>query len=256
MSSDPAVRARHVGKAYQIFERYDDRLKQALFGWYKNFYKESWALRDVSLEIGRNECVGFVGRNGSGKTTFLQLVCGITKPSKGDLRVAGRIAPILALGSAFDLDLSGRQNAYVAGAMLGMSRAALNAKMDAIADFACLGEYFDQPVKFYSSGMQARVSFAVCTQADPDIMVVDEALAVGDGAFQEKCHVFFDEFRKRGTLLFVSHSQELTRKICDRVVWIDKGVLRMQGPPGEVLDAYEQSLVDEPEAPKRFELEG
>jgi len=255
MSSEIVVHARNIGKAYQIFDRYDDRLKQALFGRFKDFHHKYWALRDVSLDILRNECVGFVGRNGSGKTTFLQLVCGITKPTKGDLRVVGRIAPILALGSAFDMELSGRQNAFVAGAMLGMTRKKLDERMNAIADFACLGEFFDQPVKFYSSGMQARIAFAVCTQADPDVLVVDEALAVGDGAFQEKCHTFIEEFRRRGTLLFVSHSTELTKKMCDRVVWIDKGYVRMAGDPTEVIDAYERSLAEEQESGQRFHFE-
>jgi len=255
MSSESIVIAKNVGKAYQIFERYDDRLKQVFFGKFRDYHKKYWALRSVSLEIGKGECVGFVGRNGSGKTTFLQLVCGITRPTTGDLKVVGRIAPILALGSSFDMELSGRENSFIAGAMLGISRKKLDERIGAIEEFAGLGDFFDQPVKLYSSGMQARVAFAVCTQSDADILVVDEALSVGDGAFQAKCLDFIERFRNNGgTLLFVSHSADTTSKICDRVVWLDRGVVRMIGTPGEVIPAYENDLVTGKEPEKRFQF--
>ena len=255
MSSEIVVHAKNLGKAYQIYDRYDDRLKQVLFGRFRDYYHSYWALRDVSLDIRRGECVGFVGRNGSGKTTFLQVVCGITAPTIGDLRVVGSIAPILSLGAAFDLDLTGRQNAYIAGAILGLGRKELDDKIEAVADFACLGDFFDQPVKLYSSGMQARIAFAVCTQASPDILIVDEALAVGDSAFQKKCYDFITEFRKKGTLLFVSHSTALTRQICDKVVWIDSGRVRMSGDPNEVCDAYEKEILTGDESSERFDFE-
>ncbi len=255
MSSEVVIQAKNLGKAYQIYERYDDRLKQVFFGRFRDYFHKYWALQDISLEVYKGECVGFVGRNGSGKTTFLQVVCGITAPTSGDIRVVGSIAPILSLGAAFDLDLTGRQNAYIAGAILGVPRSQMDARIEAIAEFACLGDFFDQPVKLYSSGMQARIAFAVCTQASPDILIVDEALAVGDSAFQQKCYQFIEDFRKQGTLLFVSHSTDLTRQMCDRVIWIDRGSIRMSGKPDEVCDAYEKDLAKAEESSERFEFD-
>ncbi|MDE2577443.1 MAG: ABC transporter ATP-binding protein [Hyphomicrobiales bacterium] len=238
MSSENAIVVSHVGKAFQLYMRRNDQLMQALFGWIKTFYKQHWVLKDVTFEVKKGECVGIIGRNGAGKTTLLQLLCGITRPTKGSIAVNGRVAPILALGSGFDGTLSGRENAMIAAAILGLKRNETLAKMPAIEAFAEIGMFFDQPMKLYSSGMIARLAFAVCANADADILIVDEALSVGDEAFAKKCEDFIDEFAKRGTILVVSHGLDYLKDLCDRVIWIDAGAVREIGPPNDVIPAY------------------
>jgi lipopolysaccharide transport system ATP-binding protein len=238
MSSEVAVACRNAGKAFQLYLHRNDQLKQALFGWAKTFYKEHWVLRDVSFEVRKGECVGIIGRNGAGKTTLLQILCGITHPTKGSVEINGRIAPILALGAGFDGTLTGRENAIISGAILGLKRHEIVAKLDAIADFAEIGMFFDQPMKLYSSGMVARLAFAICAHADADILIVDEALSVGDEAFAQKCENFIDEFSKRGTILVVSHGLDYLKTLCDRVIWIDAGAVREVGDPNKVIPAY------------------
>jgi lipopolysaccharide transport system ATP-binding protein len=196
--------------------------------------------------------VGIVGRNGSGKSTLLQVICGITAPSSGSIEVHGKIAPVLALGAAFDYELTGRENAYLSGAILGLKRRQVADRIDAIRELCGLGDFFDQPVKLYSSGMGARLAFAVCAHADGDILIVDEALAVGDEAFRQRCHALIREFRRRGTLLFVSHDMQQVASLCDRVIWVDRGVVRADGAPVPTLAAYARALAEEPDDPERF----
>lgn len=250
------MRCEALGKAYQFYKRPGHLLLQVLIGGRRRWYEEFWALRGIAFQIRRGEAVGIVGRNGSGKTTLLQLLCGITAPSTGTLAVTGRIAPVLALGAAFDYELTGRENAYLSGAVLGLSRRAMDARIAAIHALCGLGDFFERPIKLYSSGMSARLAFAVCAHADGDLLIVDEALSVGDEAFRQRCERLIQAFRQRGTLIFVSHDTTQVARLCDRVLWIDRGALRADGPPGPVLDAYHRALADEPDDPNRFAFMG
>lgn len=252
MSSDVAIRCVGLGKAYQLYARRTDRLKQVAFGSFRRFYQEYWVLRDLDLEVVRGECVGVVGHNGAGKTTLLQLLCGITRPTCGELEVNGRIAPILALGSGFVGDISGRENVLLGGAMLGLRRADILRRLPAIADFAGIGPFIDQPVRLYSSGMRSRLAFSICAHADADIMLVDEALAVGDAVFRRKCLNFMEGFRRTGTLLVVSHEDEQIAAMCDRVVWVDEGRVRASGSPAEILRLYRDATGRDEDDGSRF----
>ena len=246
------MRCLEVGKAYQFYRRPIDQVKQVFFGGRKRYYDEYWALKDIDFSIRKGEAVGIIGRNGSGKSTLLQLICGITEPTIGKISVQGRIAPVLALGAAFDYELTGRENAYLSGAILGLKRAQVTARLDAIRELCGLGDFFEQPVKLYSSGMGARLAFAVCAHADGDVLIVDEALAVGDEAFRKRCQILIEDFRRRGTILFVSHDMEQVRGLCDRAIWIDRGRMRADGPAGPTLAAYAKALAEEPDDPNRF----
>lgn len=252
ISSEAVIRCEDVAKAYQFYRRPIDQIKQLILGGWKRYYDEYWALKGITFTVRRDEIVGIVGRNGSGKTTLLQLLCGITEPSRGRVAVQGRIAPVLALGSAFDYELTGRENAYLSGAILGLKRNEITAKMESIHELCGLGDFFEQPVKLYSSGMSARLAFAVCAHADGDILIVDEALAVGDDAFRKRCQAAIDEFRRRGTILFVSHDLGQVANLCSRVIWIDRGTVRADGPAAETLQAYAKALAEEPDDPNRF----
>ena len=242
MSSEPIIESRGVGKAFQLYAHQNDQLKQILFGLWKKFYKEKWVLNDVSFTVGKGERVGLIGRNGAGKTTLLQILCGISRQTKGEFTVKGRIAPILALGSGFDGLLTGRENARIGAAILGLSRREIDACIENIAAFADIGPSFEEPMRFYSSGMIARVAFAICAHAKADIFIVDEALSVGDEVFQHKCEAFIRDFAKIGTLLMVSHDLHLLEHLCDRVVWLDQGVVRLDGEPAKVVAAYREAM--------------
>jgi lipopolysaccharide transport system ATP-binding protein len=248
MSSDLVISCDRVGKAFQLYMRRNDQLKQVIFGHWKQFYHQHWVLRDITFTVRRSERIGIIGRNGAGKTTLLQIICGITLPTRGSVQVNGRVAPILALGAGFDFELTGRENALIGGAILGMRRATVEARLAAIAAFAGIGDFFYQPVKLYSSGMAARLAFAVCAHADADILIVDEALSVGDEAFGAKCDAFIKEFAKRGTILVVSHGLESLQALCDRVIWIEDGVVRRMGAAKEVIPLYRQAIEDKPVA--------
>ena len=239
-SSDIVVRAKHLGKAYQLYARRNDWLMQVAFGWWKTYFKPFWVLRDI------------LGRNGCGKSTLLQVICGMTLPSHGELRVNGRIAPVLALGSTFDLELSGRENVMIGGAVLGLKRAEILRQFGSIAEFAGIGDYMEQPVKHYSMGMKTRLAFSICAHVEAEILVVDEALAVGDAAFQRKCLDWIDRFRKTGTLLFVSHSMAEVRRLCTRAIWIEDGRIRQEGEPSEVIRSYHRALLVEKDDVHRF----
>ncbi len=252
MSSEVVVQTRNLGKAYQLYAHRNDWLKQVLFGWWKDYFKPFWVLRDIDLDVKRGESIGILGRNGCGKSTLLQVICGMTLPSHGELRVTGRIAPVLALGSTFDLELSGRENVMIGGAVLGLKRADVLRKFQSIAEFAGIGDYMDQPCKHYSMGMRTRLAFSICAHVEADILVVDEALAVGDAPFQRKCLDWIDNFRKTGTLLFVSHSMTEVRRLCSRAIWIENGRIRAQGDPNEVIRGYQRALLVEKDDVHRF----
>jgi lipopolysaccharide transport system ATP-binding protein len=242
MSSETAIEARGLGKAYRLYTRKRDRLLQVLSRDPSKFYREHWALHPIDLAVERGEAVAIIGRNGSGKSTFLQLVCGMLEPTCGEVTVRGRVAPLLELGAGFHPDFTGRENVHLSGAILGLSRAEIDSRFDAIADFAEIGEFLDQPVKRYSTGMTARLAFAVAAHVDADILVVDEILAVGDAGFTAKCMRYIRRFRERGTLFFVSHDISAVLSLCDRAVWLDSGRVRSIGPAKEVCHAYEASL--------------
>ncbi len=251
---DFAIQCDGLGKAYQFYVNYNDRLRQVLFGRKRKYYREFWVLRGVEMKVRRGESLGIIGRNGSGKTTLLQIVCGITAPTEGTIRTHGRIAPVLALGAGFDYELTGRENAKIGCAILGLSRSEAAERLEAIADFAAVGEFLDQPLKYYSSGMASRLAFAVCAHVDADILVVDEALSVGDEAFCQKCFKFFEEYRKRGTLVFVSHDLGQVAALCDRAVWIDQGRVRVAGDPAATTEAYHEALISEGDRVDRFHI--
>lgn len=239
----PTVRVEHVSKCYHIYERPQDRLKHALWRGKRTFHREFWALKDVSLEVERGEALGILGRNGSGKSTLLQLVAGTLRPTAGNISVTGRIAALLELGSGFNPEFTGRENAILNGAILGFTRAQIESRMDDIAGFADIGEFLDQPVKTYSSGMLVRLAFAVQVQLDPDVLIIDEALAVGDSLFQKRCFERLEQLRNRGvSLLFVSHDQESIRTLTDRALLLHHGSPVASGTSAEVLLEYRKLL--------------
>lgn len=246
------IRAKHIAKAYQLYDNQHQWLKQTLFGGYKTYYKSFWALKDITFEVRRGESLGILGRNGSGKSTLLQILCGISRPTKGDLLVNGRVAPILALGATFDLEATGVENVLIGGAVLGLKRPDILSKLNSIADFAGIGDFMDQPIKLYSSGMRMRLAFAICAHVDADILIIDEALSVGDEAFQDKCKAWIDSFRETGTLLFVSHSPGEVIRLCRQAIWIDDGRIRQAGKPVDVARSYERATEREADNMKRF----
>lgn len=229
---------------YQLFDRPIDRLKYTLF-WRlgRSYGREFWALQDVSFDIGRGEAIGILGRNGSGKSTLLQIVAGVLQPTTGTLQVNGRISALLELGSGFNPEYSGRQNVYLSGAILGYSREQMDKRFDEIAAFADIGEFMEQPIKLYSSGMFARLAFSVAIFVDPDILVVDEILAVGDYEFQQKCAVRMRQMRDNGlTLLFVSHSTDAIRDVCDKGLFLNDGEVLFWGTADDAAERYLQFM--------------
>jgi lipopolysaccharide transport system ATP-binding protein len=248
MSSDGAVIAvREISKRYEIYAKPTDRLKQmAMSGLHRlaggtprQYFQEFWALRDIGLEVQRGECVALIGRNGSGKSTLLQIICGTVEPTVGDVAVEGRVAALLELGSGFNPEFTGIENVYLNASLLGLSRDEVERKMDDILAFADIGEFVHQPVKTYSSGMAVRLAFAVQAQIDPDVLIVDEALAVGDARFQAKCFARLKALRECGTsILLVTHSTEQVVMHCDRAVLLDRGRKVEEGAPRQVVNRY------------------
>lgn len=234
-----AIRVENLSKAYLIYDRPEDRLKQMFLRGLRKLYREFWALRDVSLEIGRGETVGILGRNGSGKTTLLEIISGTVAASSGTVEVNGQVAALLGLGAGFDPEFSGRENIVLNATLLGLDRRQIAERMDSIVAFADVGPFLDQPVKTYSSGMYSRLAFAVAIHADPDILVVDEALSVGDEAFQRKCFARIDRLKAQGcTILFVTHNSRTVVELCDRAVLLDRGERLLTGTPRAVVAQY------------------
>jgi len=247
MSSDTAIRVANLSKCYLIYDKPQDRLKQSivprlqrLIGKHPtSYFREFWALKDVSFEVKKGETVGIIGRNGAGKSTLLQLICGTLTPTYGNVEVNGRVAALLELGSGFNPEFTGRENVYMNATLLGLSREEIDERFEQIVEFADIGDFIDQPIKMYSSGMVVRLAFAVSTCLNPDILVVDEALAVGDVKFQAKCFRRFEELNKRGTtILLVTHSPEQIVRHCDWAVLIDGGAVVMRGIPKDVVNKY------------------
>lgn len=239
-----AIEVKELEKAYKLYDKPSDRLREALGLTRKKRYKEHYALKGVDMTIYQGETVGIIGTNGSGKSTILKIITGVLNPSKGSVSVNGRISALLELGTGFNMEYNGIENVYLNGTMMGFSKKEIDAKMDDILSFADIGEYVYQPVKTYSSGMFVRLAFAVAINIEPEILIVDEALSVGDVFFQAKCYHKFEEFKKMGkTILFVSHDLSSISKYCDRVVLLNQGVKLGEGTPKEMIDAYKQVLV-------------
>jgi lipopolysaccharide transport system ATP-binding protein len=245
MSSEIAIKLENLSKCYHIYDKPRDRLFQMLVRGRRQYFREFWALSELSLEIKKGETVGIIGRNGSGKSTLLQLICGTLNPSLGNIRVNGRIAALLELGAGFNPEFTGRENVYMAASLYGLSQEDVDERFDAIATFADIGEFINQPVKTYSSGMYVRLAFAVIAHVDADILVVDEALAVGDAVFTQKCMRFIRKFKENGTLLFVSHDMNSVLNLCERAVWLHGGQVRQIGESREIAEAYLQYTLQE-----------
>lgn len=250
-SNDFAIRVSNLSKCYQIYDTPRDRLKQFIAPRLqrlarqtpRQYFREFWALKEVSFEVKKGETVGIIGRNGSGKSTLLQMICGTLHPTSGSIQTQGRIAALLELGSGFNPEFTGRENVYMNGAVLGLSTEEIDARFDDIAAFAEIGEFIEQPVKTYSSGMMVRLAFAVAINVDPEILIVDEALSVGDELFQRKCFSRIETIRANGsTILFVSHSGGTIIELCDRAVLMEFGEKLAVGMPKQIVGRYQKLL--------------
>ena len=236
---DLAVDVRGLGKCYHIYERPSHRLMQGLMRGKRRYFREFWALRGVDLQVRRGQTVGIVGRNGSGKSTLLQMLAGTLTPSEGSVRVRGRVAALLELGSGFNPDFTGRENVYLNASILGLSRSEVDTRLDAILAFADIGEFIDQPIRNYSSGMVVRLAFAVQAQVQPQVLIVDEALAVGDAKFQAKCFARLKQLKQDGVaILLVSHSVDQIVQHCDHALLLDGGRPVCAGKPRDVVNRY------------------
>jgi lipopolysaccharide transport system ATP-binding protein len=241
--AEPVIRVLGAGKTYRLYRNPADRLWQALWPAGQQRYQDFKALEEVSFELRRGEVMGIVGVNGAGKSTLLQLVTGTISPTHGSVQTRGRVAAILELGSGFNPEFTGRENVYLNAATLGLSKAEIDARIDAIIDFAGIGEHIDQPVKTYSSGMQVRLGFSIATSVDPDVLIIDEALSVGDGAFGRRSFDRIQQIKARGaTILFCSHVLFHVETFCDRAVWLHRGRVQRMGPASEVLRPYEEFI--------------
>lgn len=253
MSSEIAIRVRGLSKCFHVYDQPRDRLKQALLPRMRRvlgiapraYHRDFWALRDVAFEIRRGETFGVIGRNGSGKSTLLQILCGTLSPTNGEIEVNGKVAALLELGAGFNPEFTGRENVFLSASFYGLSRQETEARFDRIAQFADIGEHIEQPVKTYSSGMFVRLAFAVIAHVDADILVIDEALSVGDAVFTQKCMRFIRAFQERGTLLFVSHDMSSVVNLCRNAIWLNAGEVRQIGNSKSVAEAYLQHTLQE-----------
>ena len=240
--SEFAIQVKHLDKMYKLYNKPSDRLRETLG--FKVPVREHYALRDVNFQVERGETVGIIGTNGSGKSTILKIITGVLNPTAGEVKVDGRISALLELGAGFNMEYTGIENVYLNGTMIGFSKEEVDARLQDILDFADIGDFVYQPVKSYSSGMFVRLAFAVAINIDPEILIVDEALSVGDVFFQAKCYRKFEEFKKMGkTILFVSHDLSSISRYCDRVILLNKGVKLEEGSPKQMVDMYKQLLV-------------
>ncbi|EOH77176.1 ABC transporter ATP-binding protein [Enterococcus raffinosus] len=241
--TETVIEINHLTKKYDMYKKPSDRLKEALSPTRKTYHEVFYALNDVNVEVKKGEMIGFIGENGSGKSTILKIITGVLTPSEGEVKIEGNIAALLELGSGFNPEYSGYENIFLNGMVLGFSREEMQDKVDDIINFADIGDHLYQPVKTYSSGMFVRLAFAVAINVDPDILIVDEALAVGDLEFQLKCMEKFTELRNAGkTILFVSHDVNAVRRFCDRVYWLKNGVVEAEGETMEITETYENFL--------------
>ncbi|MFZ6709144.1 ABC transporter ATP-binding protein [Undibacterium sp. TC9W] len=249
MSSKFSIKVEQLSKCYQLYDKPQDRLKQMLLSRSKTYYREFWALRDVSFEIAPGETVGIIGRNGSGKSSLLQMICGTLSPTSGTVTTHGRLAALLELGAGFNTEFTGRENVLLNAAILGFPQEQMLERMGEILAFSELGDFLDQPVKTYSSGMYARLAFSIAIHVDPEILIVDEALAVGDARFVAKCMRRIKDIQKTGaSILFVSHDVSSVRTLCDRAIWLDKGRMLEQGDVFPVTGRYMEMMFHDDDA--------
>lgn len=243
---DVVVSIKNVSKVYKLFDKPIDRLKESLSFTHKNYHTDHFALEDISLDVHKGECVGIIGTNGSGKSTLLKIITGVLSPSSGTVEVNGKISALLELGAGFNMEYTGIENIYLNGTMLGFSKEEMDAKLDDIINFAEIGEFINQPCKTYSSGMFARLAFAVAINVEPDILIVDEALSVGDIFFQSKCYRKFNEFKEAGkTIIFVTHDMGSVIKYCERSMLINRGHHVLTGTSAEAVDVYKKILANQ-----------
>ncbi len=250
IESEVAIKVENISKCYHIYDKPHNRLKQMIVPRLQRligklpaqYYREFWALKDVSFEVKKGETIGIIGRNGSGKSTLLQIICGTLNPTAGKIQTNGRVAALLELGSGFNPEFTGRENIYLNASVLGLNSAEIDARFDEIVSFADIGDFIEQPVKTYSSGMYVRLAFAVIAHVDADILVVDEALAVGDAFFTQKCMRYLREFMKKGTVLFVSHDTASIQNLCSRAIWLGDGHVLENGTPKAVSESYLRAL--------------
>lgn len=258
MSSDHlgdqlAIKVENISKCYHIYDRPQDRLKQSLLPRMqrlcglnaKTYFQEFWALNEICFNVRKGETVGIIGRNGSGKSTLLQMICGTLTPTNGSIETGGKVAALLELGSGFNPEFTGRENVYLAASIYGLTKQEVDTRFAAIAAFADIGDFIEQPVKTYSSGMYVRLAFAVIAHVDADILVVDEALAVGDAVFTQKCMRFIRKFKENGTLLFVSHDMNSVLNLCERAIWLHEGKVKQLGESKYVAEGYLQYTLQE-----------
>jgi len=242
MSSEVVIDIRNVSKHYHIYDKPMDRLKQSIYRGTRQYYKEFKALINITFEVKKGETIGIIGRNGSGKSTLLQMICGTLTPTAGAINVNGRVAALLELGAGFNPEFTGRENVYMNASILGLRKEEVDEKFIEIQQFADIGDFIDQPVKTYSSGMYVRLAFAVIAHVDADVLIIDEALSVGDAFFVQKCMRFLRGFMEHGTVLFVSHDTGAIVNLCDEVVWLQNGSIKKAGAPKEVVEQYLESL--------------
>lgn len=244
MCSEVVIKLENVDKCYQIYEKPRDRLLQMFSFGRKKYSTDFWALKDISFEIKKGETIGIVGRNGSGKSTLLQIICGTLNQSSGAVNTYAKIAALLELGAGFNPEFSGRENVYLAASLYGLTPAQITERFDEIAAFADIGNFIDQPVKSYSSGMFVRLAFAVIAHVDAEILIIDEALAVGDAFFTQKCMRFLRDFMVNGTVLFVSHDTAAVKALCTRAIWLRNGIHVATGPAKNICDAYLAEIIE------------
>lgn len=245
MKNDILIEVNEVSKIYKLYKNKKYRAIEALFPYIRKYHTDFYSLKDINLTVRKGEIVGIVGRNGSGKSTLMKLISGVTVPTKGTVRVKGNIVPLLELGSGFHPEFTGYENIYFYTAILGYPKEMITGKIREIIEFADVGQFIDQPIKNYSSGMKSRLAFAVSVNIDPDILILDEVLSVGDAAFKAKSYEKIREFFRKGkTILFVSHSMDSIKKLCNRAILLEKGELIMDGSAAEVVDKYQSMIPD------------
>ncbi|MBP5193063.1 MAG: ABC transporter ATP-binding protein [Eubacterium sp.] len=252
--SEYAIRVKDVTKLYKLYDRNIDRLRDSL-GFGSGKYKEHYALRNLSFDINKGECIGIIGTNGAGKSTILKIITGVLTPTSGEVEIDGRVSALLELGAGFNMEYTGIENVYLNGTMMGFSKEEIDSRLQSILDFADIGEFVNQPVKSYSSGLFVRLAFAVAINIDPEILIVDEALSVGDVFFQAKCYKKFEEFKEAGkTIVFVSHDLSSIQKYCDKAILLDKGKKIGEGKPFQIIDLYKKAMVgmlDDDDTPQK-----